>query len=773
LVQPSQVNVGAFMQPLVQIEVLLPNGQVDTSSQAAISLKGVDTNGNAIEGNAIGGAGLTAANGVATVTGLVVYTPGSGHVLVASSSFASVTSQPFDAILEGAGSLASAPWQLVPGLTTPKALPFFFFLIDPVSPQNVYALANDEAIGIWKSADGGSTWQPASLGLTDANIGSIVIDPSNDQTLYCTTGENGVFKSTNGAASWTWSGDGTGNFVNVATPTQASEEGSLVFGVDPTNSQVVFGSTSLLGLNKTTNGGGHWTPVRSLPAPPSLAPPNAFAQSPADHELLYAACYPLGYKSTDGGATWTELLLNGGDLQAFCFALDPVSPSVVYVGYTGNNVPVYKSTDGGATFVASSNGINNAANPAATNLVLSSLSIDPASPQTLYALTDFVGAFVSTNGAASWSPLQAGASNNETITVFAMNSANGLDLIAETASGIWRSSDGGATWVQKSTGMVTTNAVVQTMAFAPSDPNTVYASIGGKAGSTTPYESLMKSSDGGATWTDVSSGLIATPSENFLGAIAIDPVSSSTVYAGSPVDLHKTTDGGATWTALSPGGGVLSLAIDPTTGTTLYAVVAETSTTVLRKSLDSGTTWTDANAGIPTPTSTVTLDPLHPSTLFACAYAGLFRSQDGATTWTQVLALQVGPPPAPPPAPLVNSVGIDPLNDQHVYASGLDATGIEQIYKSLDGGKTFSVIPTGYYNQGGSVTPDPFNEGTVYSAAANRGLLKTTNGGTSWTFARNGLWGAFVSQFVFDPAHPNTVYAVSSAGLFKTTTGGQ
>jgi hypothetical protein len=730
LVQPSPVTVGAFMEPLVQVEAFLPDGQLDTRG-TVISVYGIDTNGFAIEG---GGGDVTAVNGVATVTSLVVFTPGVAHRLIAESSAGgSVTSQPFDAVLAGAGSLASTPWQPVAALEAPPVLPESF-VIDAANPQTVYAVLALEH-GIWKSADGGATWQPASLGLTDASVGSLVIDPTNDQTLYCTTFRGGVFKSTNGAASWSWSSDGTGATV--------FGEGSAVFAVDPANPQVVFGTETGIGFNETTNGGGHWAPVAGL-----AQNVVAFAMSPADSNILYAAAAETAetYVSTDGGATWTPTGLAAAGATAVCLAADPVSTSLVYAGTASG---VYQSTDQGATFLPASSGITD------PNVVW--LAIDPGNPQTLYALSSPGGAYTSTNAGASWSSFGAGGGP---IEVIAMNPTDGGDLIAGTASGIWRTSNGGSTWTNLSAGIVT-NALVATMEFAPSDPNTVYASIGTDLPGTS-FSSFVFSADGGATWSDVSAGLITASSLSWVVSAAIDPVSPSTVYAGSAAGLSVTTDGGTTWTALSPGGGVLSIAIDPSTGTTLYAVVAETSDNVLRESTDSGSTWSDANAGLPSGSATtaVAIDPVHPSTLFALAN-GLFRSQDGATTWTAVRASTT------------DSVGIDPLDDATVWVSGLDTASVEQVFVSLDGGSTFSLIPTGYYGLAGAMAPDPLNEGTVYSAAPGEGLLKTTNGGASWTFARNGIWASTASVIAFDPAHSGTLYASTGAGLFKTTTGGQ
>ena len=110
---------------------------------------------------------------------------------------------------------------------------------------------------------------------------------------------------------------------------------------------------------------------------------------------------------------------------------------------------------------------------------------------------------------------------------------------------------------------------------------------------------MFKSTDGGGTWGAVNTGLTASV---YVAALAIDPVTPSTLYAGTDGGgVFKSTDGGGTWSAVNTGlpddAVVYALAIDPTTPSTLYA--GDVRTGGVFKSTDGGGTWSAVNTGLP------------------------------------------------------------------------------------------------------------------------------------------------------------------------------
>ena len=163
-----------------------------------------------------------------------------------------------------------------------------------------------------------------------------------------------------------------------------------------------------------------------------------------------------------------------------------------------------------------------------------------------------------------------------------------------------------------------------------------YGSIGTHGG-------VLKSTDGGASWSAVNVGL---PDQISVSTLAIDTQNPGTLYIGTGWDLayvtpqavsgeiFKSTDGGESWFAASlglPGDFVSSLLIDPKNAGTVYAVTGSG----IFKTTDGGMSWSAANMGLPaTHVLALTLDSQDPGTLYAGTLSGVFTSADGAELWS-------------------------------------------------------------------------------------------------------------------------------------------
>src|SRR3989442_1419044 len=146
--------------------------------------------------------------------------------------------------------------------------------------------------------------------------------------------------------------------------------------------------------------------------------------------------------------------------------------------------------------------------------------------------------------------------------------------------------------------------------------------------------SSMTAEGGINSWTSTNG-----PGGGSIGALAIDPVTPSTLYAGAySGGVFKSTDGGGGWTAVNTGltdGYVLALAIDPQTPATLYA---GTDNGVF-KSTNGGGSWSAVNTGLPNVTSVLALaiDPQAPTTLYlGTGSDGVFKSTNGGGSWSAV-----------------------------------------------------------------------------------------------------------------------------------------
>lgn len=252
---------------------------------------------------------------------------------------------------------------------------------------------------IFKSTDGGASWT-GSLAL-DANglvvrgarvlANALVLDPRTPRTIYMAgaywqNGEqigpgHGVYKSTDGGASWSWAGSG----LPVSAGDQNQSVGSLV--IDPRNPGTIYagaaGQGFLVrsnGVFKTTNGGASWKPA-GLGG--GFSRVDILAIDPQHTETVYAravvwpfdntGCCGWLFKSTNGGTTWAPAN-TGLPNYVTALAIDPRNPGTIYAG---TRAGVYRSMDGGANWTAVNDGL--------TSLSVTALAIDAQDSNTVYA----------------------------------------------------------------------------------------------------------------------------------------------------------------------------------------------------------------------------------------------------------------------------------------------------------------------------------------------------------------------------------------------------
>ena len=310
--------------------------------------------------------------------------------------------------------------------------------------------------------------------------------------------------------------------------------------------------------------------------------------------------------------------------------------------------------------------------------------------------------------------------------------------------------------VQTPTPMPATPAGGQVLALAidPVTPTTIYA--GGSGG-------VSKSTDAGANWTASNTGLTGT----FVRALAIDPVKPTTLYAGGFggvfKSIFKSADGGGNWTASNTGliGRVVqALAIDPKTPATLYAGTIGGGGAF--RSSDGGGTWTSTNIGLTDTTiEALAIDPLTPTTLYAGTLnGGVFKSTDAGANWT---ASNTGLT-----SQSVDTLAIDPVTPTTIYAGGPGG-----IFKSTDAGANWAASSTGLTSQSvDTLAIDPVTPTTFY-AGGSGGIFKSTDAGGNWAANSTGLPNTGVQALAIDPLTPTTLYAGTlNGGIFKSTNGG-
>ena len=591
--------------------------------------------------------------------------------------------------------------------------------VDPLTPSTVYA-ATYQA-GVFKSTDGGLSWEERNEGLSSPSAKTIAIDPGTGTTAYLGTAGGGVFKTVNGAAAWTSSSSGLADTWVEAV------------AVDPSNGNVVFAGTSSA-LYRSLDAAASWSLVATAPGSTSI---EAVAVAASDPTVVYAGYYDAGFpqtvvggvlKSTDGGATWAPV--NAGlpglaGFGVFAVAIDPTDEDTVHVG---TNTGIFKTVDGGASWTMTS--------PSSTL----ALAINPASPSTVYAASGDI--LKSVDGGSSWISSGSGISPLRA-QVLAIDPMTPSRLYAGTdGDGVYLSVNAASSWSTANSDLDAMH--VTDVAVDPEVPQTVYAATGGSG--------VWKTIDGGTSWAQ--SGLPGL----YVEAIVVDPASPSTVYASSPgVAMYKSTDAGATWTPLAGAPSALTLEIDPGDPQTLYSGDG----IGVSKSTDGGASWNPASSGLPS-TFVRDLLVLPAGIVFAATDLGVYKSTNGAGTWAAASSGLT--------TIVIAALAAHPAEPATVYAGSWGGG----VFKSTDGGGTWTAINTNL--PGSLLVPalvvDPKRSGVVYAGSFGLGVYETTDGGATWSSINDGLTVGLlyrtIEALAIDPMDTRRLYAATfAAGVFS------
>lgn len=374
--------------------------------------------------------------------------------------------------------------------------------VDPAAPMSLYA---GTTRGVFASPNGTVSWAAMGPSGTESKVRALAIDPTAPGAIYAGT-LGGIWKASPGVA-WT--------ALNTGLP--LVEIGQLA--VDPIRPGRLYATSypieGLTWVFTSGDSGRSWQPVNThLDAFVSK-----LVVDPGTPGTLYAGAVQDGMlKSIDGGASWTRinqgLALHGWVRPV---AIDPITPSTLYAGTV--TAGVFKTTNGGASWRPVNAGLQ-----IPNHLWVPVLAIDPVTPSTLYAGTGFAGVFKSANGGASWTPINDGLADSS-ITALAIDPRRPETLYAGTSrAGVFKSADGGASWIAVNAGLP--NAWVKSLVVDPIAPNAVYVNVDFSEGRDSAG-GVFRSADGGATWGLMNSGLTFG---NTLRLLAVDPATPNRLY---------------------------------------------------------------------------------------------------------------------------------------------------------------------------------------------------------------------------------------------------
>ncbi|MFQ5906259.1 MAG: T9SS type A sorting domain-containing protein [bacterium] len=595
--------------------------------------------------------------------------------------------------------------------------------------------------GVFVSENGGVDWDSLSGSFANDFVLSLALDESSPGILLAGTDGDGIYRTTDAGVSW----------LQVLGGQKTRH---IVF--DETQPSVVYCGNEGTGFFKSTDAGMSW---HAHNAGMSLVNTVGVAVDPSDSNHVYAIWQALNsggvYYTSDGGLSWVPVPDLPSQRQTGV-AVDPTDGNIVYVCNSGPwnagmDDGVYKSTDGG---------INWSNNWTFSDTAeLHSVAVAPSDPNIIFAggnkwLQPFgTRIWKSTDAGATWSLVYDNpAKQFVDVGTIAVNPLNPMVAYAgarangSTIIGVLKTTDGGATWNEVNTGL--TNLSIMSLAIDPTDTTRVLAATAG---------GVFITNDCGANWSP-------TDSLGYSRSVAVR--SDSIIYAGTLSDgVFRSTDSGASWSPFNDGISVLrtinDLAVDPSHP---YRVFAALSNVGVYAVVDTGFgTWT-AIGPFGGDVNCIAVVSSDNQIIYAGTQAGVYKSTDGGAFWEQCPGS---------PAGAVDVVKASWSGDT-VYAGGMG------YFRSVDGGFAWGEIPlpTAPYEAVKALAIDPYAPLVMYLGLGSYlsgtycHVLKSTDGGGTWEFKCGGLPFSntmAVSSIGINRMNTLRLYATFGSGFFGTT----
>jgi photosystem II stability/assembly factor-like uncharacterized protein len=570
--------------------------------------------------------------------------------------------------------------------------------------------SNGYGNGVYKTTDAGKTWAHLGLDLTH-HIGRVAIDPRNADVvyvaaigdLYAATPDRGLYKTTDGGKTWTKS-----LFTDNNT-------GAVDVAIDPTNSRVVYASLWATrrtpwytyapsnspggGIYKSTDAGATWTQLTNG-LPTEGFGRSGLAIAPSNTRRVYAIIDAKEgglYRSDDAGATWIKTT---GDTRVWGrgwyfekVVVDPTNPDIVFVP----NVGIQKSKDAGKTFgtfaVRGSPGGDD----------YHQLWISPTDPNVMIVASD-QGSVVTMNGTAD-TPEWSSWYNQPTAQLYHVSVTNGFPWIATGAQ-----QDSGAVWVRS-----------RSFTATLSTRDWQGACAGGESGYTAADPMDPEKLYGGtvsACRLDVNGSAQQIPPppgpeparQDWTQPLVFSKADPKALYYANQY-VYKTTDGGANWTRISDD----LTRPEPGTPPTLDPTTAQ---------------MTDRNGRLGV-VYTIAPSPIARPLLWVGSDDGLIQlSQDDGGKWLNVT-----------PAALTSWSRVTMMEASHFDANeayaAVDRHQLDDfaphIYRTRDLGKSWQEITRGLPRDGyvHFVKEDPKRRGMLF-AGTERGVFISFDDGDAW-----------------------------------------
>lgn len=663
--------------------------------------------------------------------------------------------------------------------------------------------------GVWKSENGGTTFNPVFDKNPVQSIGAITIDPSNSEVVWVGTGESwtrnsvsvgdGIYKSTDAGETWTNLGlKETERIVKII--------------VDPKDSNVVYAcapgklwsDSAERGVYKTIDSGKTWSLV--LKSGNLSTGCSGLTMDPQNSQSLFAGLWdfrrtgwsfrsggngpdaPSGsglFHSLDGGKTWNELPAGKSGLPGKPFGritveYAPSNSQIVYAFIENVDSALYRSDDGGKTWDKRDKSQMMVWRP----FYFANLVIDPTNPDRVFKPD--LNLIVSEDGGKSFSNTNAGSHGDW--HVLWIDPQNSKHILGGDDGGFWVSEDGGNRWIM---GM---NLPIAQFYHVSADERDPYQVYGGLQDNTcwigdTEYPGGISNSrwepflggdgfwaysdpaDNNFAYGETQGGAIARLDRtlhlardiqpqagyneklrfNWNTPISVSPNEKGTIYIGAQF-LFRSRDHGRSWERISP---------DLTTN----------NPEMQKQEQSGGITVDNSAAEMHTTIYSISESPKDGKVIWVGADDGNIQvTQDGAKTWTNLIANVKGQPAAPNNwVSWVQAGNYDPsvayaAFDRHTFGD-LNPYA----YKTTDFGKTWKRIAApeqGIAGYAHVIKEDPVRPDLLY-LGTEFGLWISNDGGANWAQFKGGNFpNVAVRDIVIQPDKQDLVLATHGRGIW-------
>lgn len=661
--------------------------------------------------------------------------------------------------------------------------------------------------GVWKSQNGGTTFKPVFDKQSVQSIGAITIDPKNPKTIWVGTGEpwtrnsvsigDGIYRSTDGGDNWT----------NLGL--KESERISKIL-VDPNDTNTVYvcaagklwSDSDERGVYKTTDGGKSWTKI--LKGANLSTGCSMLSMDKANSKTIYAGMWDFRrkgwtfrsggendkatsgsgmFRSTDGGATWTELEeksaagLPPKPWGRVAVSIAPSNSKVVYavIEAVMPKDGLYRSDDGGATWKALDRSQSMIWRP----FYFSQLIVDPKDENKVYKPN--LSLIMSRDGGASFSNISGGTHGDHHIVW--INPNNTDHIITGDDGGLWFSYDGGNRWWKGE------NLPVSQFYHVSADMDTPYKVYGGlQDNSSWVGDSEYPGGITNSRWENMYGGdgfwMFADPSDNDYiyaeyqgGNISrinrkthesrgIQPLpkynegklrynwntpihvtKNGTLYLGSQF-LFRSRDHGQTWERISP---------DLTTNDPQKQKQEESG----------GITVDNSSAEMHTTIFSIATSPKNPNMIWVGTDDGNVQmTRDGGKTWTNLTSNLKGVPKNA----WVSSIEAGRFDEGTAYATfDMHTFGDMKpyVFKTTDFGKTWTPLAGANMHGYAHVVKEDLVNKNLLFVGTELGLWVSVDGGASWAQYKGGDFpNVAVRDLVIHPRDHDLIIGTHGRGIW-------